>query len=40
MEGNTAYALVSIKNGNAVLKDLMINGHSISEVVKANKKGD
>lgn len=39
-EGKTAYALVSIKNGDAVIKDVMIDGHSIREVVKANKKGD
>jgi len=32
--------LVSIKNGNAALKDLMINGYLIREVVKANKKVD
>ncbi|PSR55679.1 hypothetical protein AHMF7605_20305 [Adhaeribacter arboris] len=31
------YALVSIKNGNAVLKDVFIGSTSISEVVKARK---
>lgn len=33
------YAVVSIKNGNAVLKDVMINGTSIIEIVKA-KQGE
>ena len=32
------YALVSIKNGDAVLKDLLINGVSIKEIVKINQK--
>ncbi len=31
------YALVSIKNGEAVLKDVMIDGVSIKEIVKSNK---
>ena len=33
----TTYALVSIKNGNAVLKDVMIDGVSIREIVKQNQ---
>ncbi len=32
------YALVSIKNGDAVLKDVLINNVSIKEVVKAKQK--
>lgn len=32
------YALVKIKNGNAVLKDVIIDGTSIKEIVKANRK--
>jgi uncharacterized membrane-anchored protein len=32
------YALVSIKNGDAVLKDVLIDGVSIKEIVKANQK--
>lgn len=32
------YALVSIKNGDAVLKDVMISGTSIKEIVKSNQK--
>ena len=32
------YALVSIKNGDAVLKDVLIDGVSIREVVKENRK--
>ena len=39
-EGKTVYALVSIKNGYAVFKDVMIDRHSIREVFKANEKGD
>ena len=39
-DGRTADALVSVKNGDAVLKDILIDGQSIKEVVKANKKGD
>ena len=31
------YALVSIKNGNAVLKDVLIGETSIREIVKANQ---
>jgi len=31
----TTYAVVNIKNGDAVLKDVMINGTSIREIVKA-----
>ena len=34
----TAYALVSVKNGDAVLKDVLIGGTSIRELVKANQK--
>lgn len=33
----TTYALVSIKDGDAVLKDVMIDGVSIREIVKKNK---
>lgn len=32
------YALVSIKNGDAVLKDVLINGTSIREIVKENQQ--
>ncbi|MEO1806638.1 MAG: GDYXXLXY domain-containing protein [Bacteroidota bacterium] len=32
------YALVSVKDGEAVLKDVMINGTPIREVVKANRE--
>ena len=32
------YALVKIKNGNAVLKDVLIGGTSIDEIVKADRK--
>lgn len=32
------YALVSVKGGEAVLKDVLINGTSIKEIVKANRK--
>ncbi|MDN3686991.1 GDYXXLXY domain-containing protein [Cyclobacterium jeungdonense] len=35
---NPTYALVSIKNGEAVLKDVMIGGTSIKEMVKSNQK--
>lgn len=31
------YALVSVKNGKAVLKDVMIDGVSIKEIVKSKK---
>lgn len=34
----TTYALVRIKNGNAVLEDVMIDGVPIREVVKENRK--
>ena len=34
----TTYALVNIKNGDAVLIDVMINGVSIAEIVKENRK--
>ena len=34
----TTYALVSIKNGNAVLKDVLIDGASIRELVKARQE--
>lgn len=34
------YALVSIKNGDAVLKDVLIDGVSIQEIVKDNRKLD
>ncbi len=33
-----AYALVSIKDGDAVLKDVLIGGTSIREIVKANQE--
>ena len=32
------YALVNIKNGEAVLKDVLIDGIPIKEIVKANQK--
>ncbi|MFC2114312.1 GDYXXLXY domain-containing protein [Bacteroidota bacterium] len=32
------YAIVSIKNGDAVLKDVVIEGISISEIVKASQE--
>ena len=32
------YALVSIKNGESVLKDVLIDGISIAEIVTANQK--
>ncbi len=32
-----AYALIRIKNGDAVLKDVMIEGISIKDIVKANQ---
>lgn len=32
------YALINIKNGDAILKDVMIDGTSIKEIVKANRK--
>lgn len=32
------YALVSVKNGDAVLRDVLIDGISIREVVKANQQ--
>ena len=32
------YALVSIKNGDAVLKEVLIDGVSINEIVKANQQ--
>ena len=35
---NLTYALVSIKNGEAVLKDVLINGTPIREIVKENQK--
>ena len=34
------YALVSIKNGNAVLKDVLIDETSIKEIVKARQQGN
>ncbi len=34
----TTYALVSIKNGDAVLKDVLIDGISINEIVKAEQE--
>ena len=34
----TAYALVSIKNGEAVLKDVLIDGTPIGELVNANQE--
>lgn len=36
----TTYALVSVKNGDAVLKDVLIDGTPIREIVKANKQGN
>ena len=33
----TTYALVRVKNGEAVLKDVMIDGISIVEIVKTNR---
>ena len=33
----TTYAVVSIKDGEAVLKDVMIDGVSIAEIVKRNR---
>jgi len=33
-----AYALVRVKNGEAVLKDVLINGESIKEIVKAKQE--
>lgn len=35
-----AYALVSIKNGDAVLKDVLINGISIKEIVKEKQQNN
>jgi len=35
-----AYALVSIKEGEAVLKDVLINGTPIKEIVKAKQKNN
>ena len=32
------YALVSVKNGEAVLRDVLIDGVSIAEIVKANQQ--
>lgn len=32
------YALVSVKNGEAVLKDVLIDGTSIREIVKVNQR--
>ena len=38
---NVTYALVNIKGGDAVIKDILINGVSIHEIVKAaNKTGN
>lgn len=34
----SAYALVNIKDGEAVLKDVLIDGISIREIVKENKR--
>ena len=34
----STYALVYIKNGNAVLKDVLIDGISIRDIVKSNKR--
>ncbi len=34
------YALVSIKNGQAVLKDVLINGVPIGKIVKKNRAGN
>jgi hypothetical protein len=33
-----AYGLVAVKDGDAVLKDVMIDGVSIGEIVKAGRK--
>jgi len=35
-----AYAVVSIKNGEAVLKDVMINGRPIREIVKEKQQSE
>lgn len=35
----TTYALVNIKNGKAVLKDVLIDGVSIVDIVKENQAG-
>jgi uncharacterized membrane-anchored protein len=35
---SVTYALVSIKNGKAVLKDVLINEKSIREIVKENQR--
>lgn len=34
------YALVSVKDGDAVLKDVLIDGISIKEIVKGNQKNE
>ena len=34
----TTYALVNVKEGDAVLKDVLINGTSIREIVKENQE--
>ncbi len=39
-EDNITYALVSIKDGDAVLKDVFINDVSIKEIVKAKQEED
>lgn len=36
----TAYALVNIKEGEAVIKDVLIDGIPISEIVKGRQAGD
>jgi uncharacterized membrane-anchored protein len=36
----TTYAVVRIKNGAAVLKDVMINGESIEDIVRRQAKSD
>ena len=32
-----AYALVNIRNGEAVIRDVLINGTSVSDLVKARE---
>ncbi len=37
-DSSATYALISIKNGDAVLRDVLIDGVSISEIVKQRQK--
>ena len=39
-ENQITYALVSIKNGDAVLKDVFIDATSIREIVKERQQND